>query len=102
MRQHLENRRGSMTFDFEVGGLHYTATVSRFVDGKIGELFLSNHKNNSTADAAARDAAITFSIAVQHGADPETIRQALCGDGDGSASGALGMALDIIAQGGDR
>jgi hypothetical protein len=69
MRRRLPNRRGSMTFDLEVGGLHYTATVARFADGGIGELFLSNHKNNSAADAAARDAAVAFSIAVQHGAD---------------------------------
>jgi hypothetical protein len=32
-------------------------------------------------------------IAVQHGADPETIRSALCHDADGTASGPLGVAL---------
>ena len=40
--------------------------------------------------------AITFSIAVQHGADPETIRRALCRDSDGKANGPLGAALDLI------
>jgi AAA domain len=34
---------------------------------------------------------------VQHGADLETIRRALCGDGQGRASGLLGVALDAIA-----
>jgi hypothetical protein len=98
MRMRLPHRRFSETFDLEVGGLHYTATVARFDDGRIGELFLSSHKNNSQADTAARDAAIAFSFAVQHGADPEVIRSALCRNVDGSASGVLGAALDIIVE----
>jgi hypothetical protein len=52
-RQRLPNRRFSTTFDLEVAGLKYTCTCSWFSDGKIGELFLSNHKNNSSADTAA-------------------------------------------------
>src|SRR5258708_6897124 len=95
--QRLPNRRPSTTFDFEVAGLHYTCSFSRFTDGRIGEMFLSNHKIDSAADVNARDAAIAFSIAVQHGADFETIRRALCRNADGSAGGPLGKALDTIA-----
>jgi ribonucleoside-diphosphate reductase alpha chain len=95
-RERLPNRRLAETFDLEVGGLRYTATVGRFPDGKIGEIFLNNHKSNSAADANARDAAIVFSIAVQHGADPDAIRRALCRDAQGRASGPLGTALDRI------
>ena len=51
----------------------------------------------SAADTAARDSAITFSIAVQHGADPDVIRRALCRNSRGNASGPLGAALDILA-----
>src|SRR5262245_50344292 len=98
MRQRLENRRRAETFQVEVAGLKYTATIGRFPDGSIGEVFLSNHKSNSAADANARDAAIVFSIAVQCGADPEVIRQALCRDSDGRASGRLGGVLDILAR----
>jgi hypothetical protein len=47
-RERLPNRRGSATFDFEIDGLKYSATVSRFSDGRIGELFISNHKSNSS------------------------------------------------------
>jgi hypothetical protein len=97
-RRRLPNRRASENFEFEVAGLRYTASVSRFPDGSIFELFLSNHKTNSAADVNARDAAITFSIAVQHGADPEAIRRALCRDSNGNASGPLGRALDLIAE----
>lgn len=97
-RERLPNRRASETFDVEVAGLKYTATVSWFADGRIGELFLSNHKNNSSADTNARDAAIAFSFAVQHGADPEAIRRALCRDANGNASGPLGAALDRLTD----
>jgi hypothetical protein len=62
----------------------------------IGEPFLSNHKSNSSAGTSARDSAIAVSIALQHGADLETIRRALCRDGHGRATGPLGAALDAI------
>ena len=96
-RARLPNRRAASTFNFEVGGLRYTATVGRFHDGRIGELFLQNHKSDSSADTNARDSAIAFSFAVQHGADPDAIRRALSRDSRGNASGPLGAALDIIA-----
>jgi hypothetical protein len=101
-RQRLPDRRPSETFSFEVAGLAYTASVSRFADGRIGEFFLNNHKTNSAADVSARDAAIVFSIAVQYGADPEVIRRALLRDAQGNASGPLAAALDMIAQEGTR
>jgi hypothetical protein len=98
-RRRLPDRRHSIGFDIEVGGLHYHCTCSRFADGTIGELFLNNHKSNSAADTNARDSAIVFSIAIQHGADPETIRKALCRDAKGNANGPLGAALDHIVEG---
>ena len=88
-RRRLPNRRAAETFEIEVGGLRYTATVGRFADGTIGEVFLNNHKSNSAADVNARDAAIAFPFAIQHGADPEAIRKALSRDSNGNASGPL-------------
>jgi hypothetical protein len=98
-RQRLPNRRVGQTFELEVGGLKYTCTISRFPDGRLAEIFLSNHKSNSQADTAARDSAIVCSIALQFGADVETIRRALSRDSRGRATGPLGAALDRI---GDR
>jgi hypothetical protein len=97
-RARLPNRQLSETFELEVAGLKYTATISRHADGRLAELFLSNHKTNSAADVNARDAAITFSIAIQHGADPDVIRKALCRDSQGRASGPLAAALDILLR----
>ncbi len=73
-RRWLPNRRHGETFSFEWNGLRYTATISRFEDGRIAELFLSNRKSGSQADASARDAAIILSFALQYGADIDAIR----------------------------
>jgi hypothetical protein len=97
-RERLPNRRLGETFDLEVAGLRYTATIGWFPDGRLGEIFLNNHKSNSAADTNARDAAIVFSIALQHGADPEVIRRALCRDAHGRANGPLGAALDRLTE----
>jgi hypothetical protein len=97
-RERLPSRRASVTFDFEVDGLRYCATISRFEDGRIGEIFLASHRAGSHADTAARDSAIVLSVAAQHGADLETIRRGLCRDARGRASGPLGHALDLVAE----
>jgi hypothetical protein len=97
-RRRLPDRRMAESFEIEVAGLRYTATVGRYADGRVGEVFLSNHKTNSSADVAARDAAIVCSIALQYGADLETIRKALCRNSRGEPSGPLAAALDKIAE----
>jgi hypothetical protein len=63
-RNRLPNRRHAESFEIDLEGLRYTATVGRFPDGSIGELFL-NHRSNSSADTTARDSAIVLSIALQ-------------------------------------
>jgi len=98
VRARLPNRRLAETFELEVAGLRYTATIGRFPDGSVGEIFLNNHKSNSAADTNARDSAIVCSIAIQFGADLETIRRALCRDSQGRASGPLAAVLDHIAE----
>ncbi len=69
-RQRLPQRRRSETFELEVSGLRYTTTVGYFSDGRIGEIFLQNHKPGSQSDANARDAAVAASLALQYGCPP--------------------------------
>jgi hypothetical protein len=96
-RQRLSNRRRSENFTFELGGLRFTASVSRLPDGRIAELFLNNHKAGNQTDTNARDAAIVLSFALQHGADINAIRKALCRDSAGRPLGPLAAALDLLA-----
>ena len=97
-RERLPNRRASTTLRLECAGLHYICTYSRYPDGRIGELFISNQKSNSAADTNARDSASVCSIALQCGADIEMIRNALSRDAKGRPSGPLGAALDLLAE----
>jgi hypothetical protein len=77
--------------------MRFTASVSRYPDGRLGEIFMDNHKAGSAVGTLVRDSAIILSFALQHGADAEAIRRALCRDAQGRALGPLGAALDRLA-----
>jgi hypothetical protein len=98
-RMRLLDRRYSETFDFEVAGLKYVASFSRFTDGRVAEFFLQNHKPGSQSDAIARDGAIAASLALQFGCPLQTLRHAMLRDAQGHPSTPLGAALDLIADG---
>jgi hypothetical protein len=97
-RDRLPNRRASEVFNFQSMGMRFTGSVSRFADGRLGELFLSTTKAGSQIGTMAHDSAILLSFALQHGADVEDIRKALCRDGEGRALGPLAAALDLLAR----
>jgi hypothetical protein len=96
MRARLPDRRHCELFDFEFVGLRFTAGVGFYPDGRIAELFLDNHKAGSMIGTLVRDSAIALSFALQHGADLNAIRLALCRNNEGRALGPLGAALDRI------
>jgi hypothetical protein len=99
-RKRLANRRACTNFEIEVAGLRYTATVGRFPDGRVGEIFLQNHKPGSQSDSNARDAAVAASLALQFGCPLETLQGALLRDAQGHPSTPLGAAVDAVAKGG--
>ena len=96
-RQRLPNRRPAETFSFRWRGMEYTATTSRFPNGNLSEIFISNGKADTDSDAVAKDAGVVCSLCLQFGCDIETIRKALLRDGRGVAASPLGAALDAIA-----
>jgi hypothetical protein len=98
-RQRLANRRASLTFNFQCNRLAYSATISRFPNGDLAEVFINNTKVGSDSDSAAKDSAVVCSLALQHGVPLATIRRALLRDSRGAASSPLGIALDLIAEG---
>jgi hypothetical protein len=101
MRERLPNRRASETFPIEAAGLRYTATVSWFEDGRLGEIFLSNHKPGSQSDANARDAAVAASLALQYGCPLPVLQRALLRDAQGRPSTPLGAAIDRLLNDGE-
>jgi hypothetical protein len=97
-RSRLPNRRSAETRDIEFAGLHYRFTLGHFENGRLAEIFISNHKHGNAADVAARDAGILVSLLLQYGCDLATIAHAICRNSDGSASGVVGAVLDAIAE----
>lgn len=98
VRERLPNRRGAETFELEVGGLRYLASLGRFPDRRPAEIFLTNAKLGSHSDTNTRDVAVVASIALQYGVPLEVRRRALMRDENGRASGPLSAALDLIAE----
>jgi hypothetical protein len=90
-RQRLPDRRGAELIEFEHGGRRWTATVGRFEDGRLAEVFLHAPKDSPLL-ALAQDAAIIASIALQHGAPASVICHALDGRDTGPLAAALALA----------
>jgi hypothetical protein len=95
-RARLPNRRASESFVFTCNDLKHFATISRYEDGRLAEVFISNAKVGSHSDAAAKDAAVVCSIALQYGVPVAVIRKALLRDSPDVASSPLGCALDRL------
>jgi hypothetical protein len=93
-RERLPNRRAAEVFDFEHANRRFTATVSRFSDGRIAEIFLSAAKGSNVADLAS-ESAIVASLALQSGCPIETLHHAL----SGRDTGPLGTALRLVGGG---
>src|SRR5262245_19115529 len=100
-RRKLPERRTSLTFNFQCNRLAYSATISRFENGDLAEIFINNSKVGSDSDSAAKDSAVVCSIALQHGVPLAVIRKALLRDPRGVASSPLGVALDVVVAWGN-
>src|SRR5467141_813433 len=98
VRERLPNRRAAETFDVEAVGMRYRATIGRFADGRLAEIFLVNHKAGSQAGIMASDAAVVASIALQYGVPVDVICHALMRDSRGKPRGAGGVVMDMLAQ----
>jgi ribonucleoside-diphosphate reductase alpha chain len=92
-RERLPNRHASEQIAFACVGFKFIATVSRFPNGRLGEIFLTNAECGSDGGVSARDAAVD-SITLQHGVSVQVLRTALVRDSHGRPSGPLGVVLD--------
>jgi hypothetical protein len=92
----LPNRRRSENFDFEHDGCRFTTTVGYAPDGDVAEVFLNSSKLGSDRDSSARDAAISISLALQHGTPLDILRGAVTRNADGSPASPIGRLLDLL------
>lgn len=94
-RNQLPDRREAVTIRVRHGALTADATVGFYPSGAIGEIFVNvSSRVGSDIDALARDAAVTLSIAIQHGTPLDTIRHAVTRNADGSPSSIIGALID--------
>lgn len=96
-RRRLPDRRPHTVLTIEAGGFRYIAGIGHYADGRLAEIFLNAEKGGTAIDDAARDSAVVASIALQHGVDPNALRHALMRNGSCTASGPLGILLDLLA-----
>lgn len=90
-RQRPPDRRGAELFAFCHGGRNWTATIGRFADGRLAEIFIDGPKEAPVVELA-QESAIVASLALQAGCPLDTLKHAL----DGRDVGPLGAALAII------
>ncbi len=95
-RLRLPNRRAAELHDLTFKGGRYTIGVSRFPDGALAEVFIHSSKASCDLADAARDAAVTLSLALQFGTPAAAIRAAVPREADGSAAGIVGAVLHLI------
>ena len=89
-RNRPPNRRDSEASVIEYDGHKYRASISRFDDGRIAELFLDTDKFGSGLQHHASTSSILASQLLQHGVPPEAISH--------SVGGVVGAALAHFAK----
>lgn len=97
-RQLLDPRRENETAKFTFGDHKWFATVGRFSNGDLGEIFLSTAKSGELLRNMANDAAIAASLALQFGCPAETLRDALSRDSRDAPASPLCAALDLLTR----
>lgn len=96
IRHVLPHRRESETRKFLFSDHTWFATVSRFEDGQIAELFVSTAKSGELLRAMANDAATAASIALQYGAPPELLRNAFTRNDRGAPASPICAIFDEL------
>lgn len=76
-RDRLPNRRVCETVEFTHDRIDFVASVGRYPDGRVAEIFMNAGKIDTAADTMARDGAIAASLALQYGCPPEELLAAL-------------------------
>jgi hypothetical protein len=89
-RERLPNRRAAELIDLEYAGQRWTASFSRFPDGRLAEIFVHAVKDSALL-ALAQEGAIIASICLQFGAPASVIRHALAGRDTGPIATAMAL-----------
>ena len=115
LRRRLPNRRPSETRTLNVGNHAFAATVGFDpADGRPREIFLSGAKDGTDMAAILDDAAVTLSIALQHGVSAAALAKSVArlpaapltpadlavssGPAHTAPASIIGAALDLLRE----
>lgn len=112
-RTPLPNRRPSIIETIEIDGHSFTASIGfNPATGQPRELFLDGTKSGSALDGILNDAAVTISVALQHGVSAAALAKSVARlpvtplappyiDAEpqpGQAASVIGTALDLVGE----
>ena len=98
IRRTLPQRRCAETFTIIHRNQPVTITIGFFSSGDLGEVFISTGKTGADLQNIAHDAAVTISLALQHGVGIEAIRHAVTRCSDDSPASILGAVVDALSR----
>lgn len=100
IRAALPARRQAQSFTLDWGGVQraYEVTCGYYADGKLGEIFINGGKSGEQIEAVARDGAVLLSIALQYGAEIQTLAGAVTRDVNNAPQSIIGAVLDEILR----
>jgi ribonucleoside-diphosphate reductase alpha chain len=96
-RRILPQRRRAETFSLTACNQQLTITLGFYPDNSLGEIFVGVGKTGNDIQAIARDVGVLFSLALQHGVPPETIRHAVARGASEEPASILGAVVDCIS-----
>jgi hypothetical protein len=99
-REKIPARRAAETIDLVFREMLVVATVSRFGDGRVAEVFVrQRYGEGSPLEADTRDAAVLLSLALQYGMPLDVAAAALTRFDDGKPCGVIGAVVDALKGG---
>lgn len=79
-RERLPNRRRGVTQKAVIGGsMKVYASVGRYADGRLAEVFIRLHREGEAFRTLMDTFAVVLSLALQHGVPPLVLADALIG-----------------------
>ena len=98
-RTRLDNRRAAEHIAFDYKGHPMIANVGTANAGRIKELFLVHAgKAGTDLNISMLEVSVAVSMALQHGCDLDTLREAMPRGEHNEPQGVIGKLLDILAE----
>jgi len=97
-RMRLPTHRESETFKYEFATFKWYATISRFPNGQIGEIFLATAKTGEMLRIQSTDSAILASLAMQYGCPLNVMLDAMSRNERGEVVSPIAMALETVSK----